>query len=97
MSRVLENGDVDTDQIAQDYSAMLNSVKVIESVLDANNDFYNEKTNLEKQERIMRSCGYLESMVALDDWDSEDMSTVKAAIAAANAYDPVKETEQEAS
>ena len=97
MSRVLENGDVDTDQIAQDYSAMLNSVNVIESVLDANNDFYNEKTNLEKQERILRSCGYLESMVALDDWDSEDMSTVKAAIAAANAYDPVKETEQEAS
>jgi len=97
MSRVLENGDVDTDQIAQDYSAMLNSVKVIESVLDANNDFYNEKTNAEKQERIQRSCGYLESMVALDDWGSEDMSTVKAAIAAANAYDPVKETEQEAS
>ena len=97
MSRVLENGDVDTDQIAQDYSAMLNSVKVIESVLDANNDFYNEKTNLEKQERILRSCGYLETMVALDDWSSEDMSTVKAAIAAANAYDPVKETEQEAS
>ena len=97
MSRVLENGDVDTDQIAQDYSAMLNSVKVIESVLDANNDFYNEKTNAEKQERILRSCGYLEAMIALDDWDSEDMSTVKAAIAAANAYDPVKETEQEAS
>jgi len=97
MSRVLENGDVDTDQIAQDYSAMLNSVKVIKSVLDANNDFYNEKTNLEKQERILRSCCYLESMVALDDWGSEDMSTVKAAIAAANAYDPVKETEQEAS
>jgi len=97
MSRVLENGDVDTDQIAQDYSAMLNSVNVIESVLDANNDFYNEKTNLEKQERILRSCGYLESMAALDDWGSEDMSTVKAAIAAANAYDPVKETEQEAS
>ena len=97
MARVLENGDVDTDQIAQDYSAMLNSVNVIESVLDANNDFYNEKTNLEKQERIRRSCGYLEAMIALDDWDSEDMSTVKAAIAAANAYDPVKETEQEAS
>ena len=97
MSRVLENGDVDIDQIAQDYSAMLNSVNVIESVLDANNDFYNEKTNAEKQERIRRSCGYLESMVALDDWGSEDMSTVKAAIVAANAYDPVKETEQEAS
>ena len=78
----------ETDQIAQDYSAMLNSVNVIESVLDANNDFYNDHTNVEKQERILRSCGYLEFMVALKDWGSEDMSTVNAAIKTANAYDP---------
>ena len=78
----------ETDQIAQDYSAMLNSVNVIESVLDANNDFYNDHTNVEKQERILRSCGYLEAMVALEDWGSEDMSTVNAAIKTANAYDP---------
>ncbi len=78
----------ETDQIAQDYSAMLNSVNVIESVLDANNEFYNDHTNVEKQERILRSCGYLEAMVALDDWGSEDMSTVNAAITAANSYTP---------
>ena len=78
----------ETDQIAQDYSAMLNSVNVIESVLDAKNDFYNENTNTEKQERILRSCGYLEAKVGLDDWGSEDMSTVNAAIKTANAYDP---------
>ena len=35
----------EADQIAQDYSAMLNSVNVIESALDANNEFYNENTN----------------------------------------------------
>ena len=78
----------ETDQIAQDYSAMLNSVNVIESVLDAKNDFYNDHTNAEKQERILRSSGYLEHMVALSDWGSEDMSTVNAAIKTANAYDP---------
>tara|TARA_R110000772_G_scaffold133908_1_gene242334 strand:- start:30 stop:281 length:252 start_codon:yes stop_codon:yes gene_type:complete len=78
----------ETDQIAQDYSAMLNSVNVIESVLDADNEFYNENTNVEKQERILRSCGYLEHMVALEDWGSEDMTAVNAAITAANAYDP---------
>ena len=78
----------ETDQIAQDYSAMLNSVNVIESVLDAKNEFYNENTNAEKQERILRSSGYLEFMVALKDWGSEDMSTVNAAIKTANAYDP---------
>ena len=78
----------EADQIAQDYSAMLNSVNVIESVLDAKNDFYNDHTNAEKQERILRSSGYLEHMVALSDWGSEDMSTVNAAIKTANAYDP---------
>jgi hypothetical protein len=78
----------ETDQIAQDYSAMLGSVNVIESVLDSNNEFYNDHTNTEKQERILRSCGYLEHMVALDDWGDEDMTTVNAAIAAATNYDP---------
>ena len=78
----------ETDQIAQDYSAMLNSVNVIESVLDADNEFYNENTNVEKQERILRSCGYLEHMVALEDWGSEDMTAVNAAITAATNYDP---------
>ena len=78
----------EADQIAQDYSAMLGSVNVIVSVLDASNEFGNDLTNTEKQERILRSCGYLEHMVALEDWGSEDMTTVNAAIAAANAYDP---------
>ncbi len=78
----------EADQIAQDYSAMLNSVNVIESVLDASNEFGNDLTNTEKQERILRSCGYLEAMVGLDDWGSEDMSTVNAAVTAAKAYDP---------
>ena len=78
----------ETDQIAQDYSAMLNSVNVIESVLDADNEFYNENTNVEKQERILRSCGYLEHMVALDDWGDENMTAVNAAITAANSYTP---------
>ena len=78
----------ETDQIAQDYSALLGSVSVITNVLDASNEFGNEKTNTEKQERILRSSGYLEFMVALDDWGSEDMSTVNAAIKTAKAYDP---------
>jgi len=75
-------------QIAQDYSAMLGSVSVITNVLDADNKFGNEKTNDEKQERVLRSSGYLETMVALDDWGSEDMSTINAAVVAAKAYDP---------
>ena len=78
----------EADQIAQDYSAMLGSVSVITNVLDASNEFGNDLTNTEKQKRILRSCGYLEAMVGLDDWGSEDMSTVNAAVTAAKAYDP---------
>ena len=76
------------EEKAQMYSAMLNSVNVITSVLDADNEFGNDLTNAEKQERILRSCGYLEHGKALTDWGSEDFSTVDSAIAAAKAYTP---------
>ena len=78
----------ETDQIAQDYSAMLGGVSVITNVLDASNEFCNDMTNTEKQARILRSSGYLEFMVALEDWGSEDMGTINAAIKTAKAYDP---------
>jgi len=76
----------DADQIAQDYSAMLGSVSVITNCLDDNNEFCNDMTSAEKKERVMRSSGYLSFMKDLDDWGSEDMSTITAAISAAEAY-----------
>jgi hypothetical protein len=76
----------ETDQIAQDYSAMLGSVSVITNCLDDDNEFCNDMTSAEKKERVMRSSGYLSFMKDLDDWGSEDMSTVTAAISAAEAY-----------
>ena len=78
----------DADQIAQDYSAMLGSVSVITNCLDDNNEFCNDMTSAEKKERVMRSSGYLSFMKDLDDWGSEDMSTVTAAIKSATDYDP---------
>ena len=81
--------EVRTDEEkAQMYSAMLDGVNVITSVLDADNEFGNDLTNAEKQERILRSCGYLEHGKSLSDWGSEDFSTVDSAIAAAKAYTP---------
>ena len=81
--------EVRTDEEkAQMYSAMLGSVNVITSVLDADNEFGNDLTNAEKQERILRSCGYLEYGKSLSDWGSEDFSTVDSAITAAKAYTP---------
>ena len=76
----------DADQIAQDYSAMLGSVSVITNCLDDDNEFCNDMTKAEKKERVMRSSGYLSFMKDLDDWGSEDMSTITAAISAAEAY-----------
>ena len=76
------------EEKAQMYSAMLSSVNVITSVLDADNEFGNDLTSAEKQERILRSCGYLEHGKSFSDWGSEDFSTVDSAIAAAKAYTP---------
>jgi hypothetical protein len=76
----------ETDQIAQDYSAMLGSVSVITNVIDDNNEFCNDMTTDEKKERVGRSMGYIVHMKTLDDWGSEDMSTVDAAITAATNF-----------
>ena len=48
----------------------------------------NDLTNTEKQERVLRSAGYLEYGKALDDWGSEDFSAIDSAVAAAKAYKP---------
>ena len=74
------------EEKAQMYSAMKDGANVITSVLDANNEFYNDMTNEEKKERVMRSAGYLEFGVALKDWGSEDFTDINSAVAAAKAY-----------
>jgi len=74
------------EQIAQDYSAMLGSVSVITNCLDDDDDFCSDMTSAEKKERVMRSSGYLSFMKDLEDWGSEDMSTITAAITAAENY-----------
>tara|TARA_A100000171_G_scaffold52358_1_gene70365 strand:+ start:21317 stop:21568 length:252 start_codon:yes stop_codon:yes gene_type:complete len=73
------------EEKAQMYSAMLGSVSVITNALDSDNDFCSEMTAEEVKERVMRSAGYLSAGVAMDDWGSEDMSTINAAITAAEA------------
>ena len=83
MAESVERSD---EQKAQDYSAMLGRVRVITNCLDDDNDFCNDMTGEEKKERVMRSSGYLSFMKDLDDWGSEDMSSIDAAISAAEAY-----------
>ena len=76
------------EQKAQDYSAMLGSVSVITNCLDDDNEFCNDMTKAEKKERVMRSSGYLSFMKDLEDWGSEDMTSITAAIKTATDYDP---------
>jgi len=76
------------EEKAQMYSAMLGGANVITSVLDADNEFYNDMTNVQKKEKVMRSAGYLEFGVALKDWGSEDFTDINSAVAAAKAYTP---------
>ena len=81
-----ESAERSDEQKAQDYSAMLGSVSVITNCLDDKNEFCNDMTRAEKKESVMRSSGYLSFMKDLDDWGSEDMSSIDAAISAAEAY-----------
>jgi len=76
----------DAEEKVINYSAMLGSVTVINSVLDDDCDFCNDMTLDQKKERVARSKGYLVHMKALDDWGSESFTTIDAAISAANTF-----------
>ena len=76
------------EEKAQMYAAMLGGANVITSVLDSSNEYGNDLTGAEKQERVLRSAGYLEYGKALGDWGSEDFSAIDSAVTAAKAYDP---------
>ena len=70
------------------YNAMVGMITVIDNCLDDSNDFCNDMTNAEKQERVLRTEGYLSAGVALDDWGSKNMTAINAAITKAKAYTP---------
>ena len=84
----------ESDQIAQDHAAMLNSVSVINSVIATHNkgsdatdaDFGYDMTHEEKKERVARSNRYLVTMKALDDWGDESFTEIDKAITAANSF-----------
>ena len=83
-----------TEVKAQNYSAMLNGASVINTVIATHNkgsdatddDYASDMTHDQKKARVNRSMGYLKVMVALDDWGSEDMTAVNAAISAGEAF-----------
>ena len=73
-----------TEQLAQDYSAMGDSVALITAVIAG--DSMAEDDAEDRQGCVDRNVQHLELMVAKDDWGSEDMTEVNAAISAGNGY-----------
>ena len=74
----------ETDQIAQDYSAMGDSVALITAVI-AGESMADESAE-DRQDCVDRNTQHLELMVAKDDWGDEDMTATNAAITAGNGY-----------
>ncbi len=72
------------EQLAQDYSAMGDSVSLITAVIAG--DSMAEDDAEDRQGCVDRNVQHLELMVAKDDWGSEDMTAVDAAISAGNGY-----------
>jgi len=76
--------DRTAEQLAQDYSAMGDSVAVITDII-AGNSMADESAE-ERQGCVDRNTQHLELMVAKDDWGSEDMTATNAAIVSGNGY-----------
>ena len=76
--------DRTTEQLAQDYSAMGDSVALITAVIAG--DSMAEDDAEDRQGCVDRNVQHLELMVAKDDWGSEDMTAANAAISAGNGY-----------
>ena len=72
------------EEKAQDYTAMGHSVALITDIIDGNT--MTGDTDSEKQSAVDRNVEHLELMVAKDDWGSESMTAVNAAITAGNSY-----------
>jgi len=72
------------EQLAQDYSAMGDSVAVITDIIAG--DCMAEADAEERQGCVDRNTQHLELMVAKEDWGSEDMTAVNEAITAGNGY-----------
>jgi hypothetical protein len=76
--------DRTAEELAQDYSAMGDSVTLITDVIAGN--CMADEDAAERQGCVDRNTQHLELMVAKDDWGSESMTATNAAITAGNGY-----------
>ena len=76
--------ELTAEQIAQNYSAMGDSVALINDVI-AGNAMADDGAS-DRQDCVDRNTQHLELMVAKDYWTSEDMTAVNTAISTGNGY-----------
>ena len=76
--------EITTEEIAQHYSAMGDSVTLINDIIAGN--AMADDDAADKQGCVDRNVEHLEIMVAKDYWTSEDMTDCEAAIVAGKAY-----------
>ena len=72
------------EQIAQHYSAMGDSVWLVNSIIAG--EQMADASEQDKKDTVERNVAHLELMLAKDFWTTEDMTAVEAAIAAGKAY-----------
>ena len=76
--------DRDSDTLAQDYSAMGDSVDLVNAVIGGTAMADDEAAD--RQDCVDRNVEHLELMKAKTDWGSESMTATTSAITAGKAY-----------
>ena len=70
------------------YNTMVGMITVIDNTLDDSNEYANDLTNAEKQEKVLRTSGYLEYGLEFADYGSKSLTAIEAAVTKAKAYKP---------
>ena len=76
--------DRDSDTLAQDYSAMGDSVDLVNAVIGGT--AMEDEEAADRQACVDRNVEHLELMKAKTDWGSESMTATTSAITAGKAY-----------
>ena len=79
----MEN-EITAEEIAQHYSAMGDSVTLINGIIDGS--LMADDTQEDKNDCVDRNVRHLEIMVAKDFWSDEDMTNVNTAITEGKNY-----------
>ena len=79
----MEN-EITAEEIAQHYSAMGDSVDLINGIIDGS--LMADDTQEDKNDCVDRNVRHLEIMVAKDFWTTEDMTDANSAISAGQEY-----------